>query len=106
MAPFKAQNMSNNATPALITHSSPFVHSEGSRVTTGIAASANHNDNYKQGDLRWGEIGTAQALQAHACDLISRVEVRFFIIHNNIVWHCSTITRISFVENARNFITR
>ena len=47
VAPFKAQNMSNNATPALLTDESG-----------------------------WGEIGTAQALQAEACGLIPRVEVR------------------------------
>lgn len=47
VAPFKAQNMSNNATPALLPDGSG-----------------------------WGEIGTAQALQAEACGLIPRVEVR------------------------------
>ncbi|EED90084.1 cobyrinic acid synthase, partial [Thalassiosira pseudonana CCMP1335] len=44
VAPFKSQNMSNNASPALITNS-------------------------------WGEIGTAQALQAEACGLMPRVEM-------------------------------
>jgi hypothetical protein len=47
VAPFKAQNMSNNATPALLPDGSG-----------------------------WGEIGTAQALQAEVCGLIPRVEVR------------------------------
>ena len=47
VAPFKAQNMSNNATPGLLPDASG-----------------------------WGEIGTAQALQSEACGLIPRVEVR------------------------------
>lgn len=46
VAPFKAQNMSNNAAPALLPD-----------------------------DSGWGEIGTAQALQAEACGLIPRVMV-------------------------------
>lgn len=54
VAPFKSQNMSNNASPALIT-----------------ATSSNNNTSSS-----WGEIGTAQALQAQACGLVPRVEVR------------------------------
>ena len=46
VAPFKAQNMSNNSRPALL--------SEGG----------------------YGEIGVAQAVQAEACRILPRVEVR------------------------------
>ena len=53
-APFKAQNMSNNSTPALITPDD-----DGG----GAAPEA------------WGEIGTAQAVQAQACRLAPRVEM-------------------------------
>jgi predicted GTPase len=54
VAPFKAQNMSNNASPALLMD--PEANSSG-----------------------WGEIGTAQATQAEACGLTPRVQVCVFV---------------------------
>jgi len=73
VAPFKAQNMSNNAAPALITEAaavsctSTFSHGDDDGSAAESAGSSS-------GDC-WGEIGTAQALQAEACGLIPRVEV-------------------------------
>lgn len=59
VAPFKAQNMSNNAAPALLLHDNP----NGSDNWDGSSSSG------------WGEIGTAQATQAEACGLTPRVQV-------------------------------
>jgi adenosylcobyric acid synthase len=76
VAPFKAQNMSNNAAPALLPdpcrrerlyHS--FRHAIGAKVETATAEQQSNND---QG---YGEIGCAQALQAEACRLVPRVEM-------------------------------
>ena len=57
VAPFKGQNMSNNAYPALIT-----------------------------GTDRYGEIGIAQAIQAKACRQAPRVEVSdpIMVLHRTI----------------------
>jgi len=57
VAPFKAQNMSNNAQPALITTD----HEDG--INDGGSGSG------------WGEIGTAQVVQAEACRILPRVEM-------------------------------
>jgi adenosylcobyric acid synthase len=74
VAPFKAQNMSNNAAPALLPdpcrrerlyHS--FHHATGAKLETITAEQSN--------DQGYGEIGCAQALQAEACRLVPRVEM-------------------------------
>ena len=78
-APFKAQNMSNNAAPALLPEGSrgeylyrSFEHSvnggNGSGGPAVHAASPIQEPGY-------GEIGTAQSLQAEACRLVPRVEM-------------------------------
>lgn len=54
VAPFKAQNMSNNSHPALISES---------------------ENSSSKGAGAWGEIGVAQAVQAEACRLVPRVEM-------------------------------
>ena len=85
VAPFKAQNMSNNAEPALISTSSPF----DKTFSTNTGANDdddddddddhNHdqtiNDSKSDNIQSWGEIGTAQAMQAEACHLLPRVEM-------------------------------
>jgi adenosylcobyric acid synthase len=77
VAPFKAQNMSNNASPALLPDwerrkelYESFHAAVGSSSKT--APEAPHNATEQQG---YGEIGTAQALQAEACRLVPRVEM-------------------------------
>jgi adenosylcobyric acid synthase len=57
VAPFKAQNMSNNAHPALMMYDA----SDGTGEIQGKGA--------------WGEIGVAQAVQSEACRLVPRVEM-------------------------------
>eukprot|EP00980_Cylindrotheca_fusiformis_P015075 scaffold4157_cov136-Cylindrotheca_fusiformis.AAC.25 len=77
VAPFKAQNMSNNASPALLPQKDrrkrlydTFHEAVGSssKEATNSPLSAIEQQGY-------GEIGTAQALQAEACRLVPRVEM-------------------------------
>lgn len=77
VAPFKAQNMSNNAAPALLPDRErrerlyeSFHAAVGSSSKTAPEAPLNATE--QQG---YGEIGTAQALQAEACRLVPRVEM-------------------------------
>jgi adenosylcobyric acid synthase len=68
VAPFKAQNMSNNSHPALISKDNS--DDEGSNSTN------KGNGNVKTiSNGAWGEIGVAQAVQAEACRLVPRVEM-------------------------------
>jgi adenosylcobyric acid synthase len=69
VAPFKAQNMSNNSHPALISSESE---SESDSSDDG-EDSGNVKTISKAG--AWGEIGVAQAVQAEACRLVPRVEM-------------------------------
>ncbi len=90
VAPFKAQNMSNNAQPALISNNdlvdsirtshSNSSNSSNSNEHTIIITNHNHghNDMNQQNQHQqksWGEIGTAQAMQAEACQILPRVEM-------------------------------
>jgi adenosylcobyric acid synthase len=79
VAPFKAQNMSNNSHPALISAS-------GTDSVTECTGNSNSNSNSNSnngnsirtsshGGGAWGEIGVAQAVQAEACRLVPRVEM-------------------------------
>lgn len=72
VVPFKAQNMSNNSSPALISPCAPPPTNGTGRSTDSMVGD---NSNSTESS-RWGEIGTAQALQAQACGLVPRVEVR------------------------------
>lgn len=75
VAPFKAQNMSNNAAPALLPDPSrraKLYHSF--QKVIGKKSQAIHDD-LKVVDQGYGEIGTAQALQAEACKIVPRVEM-------------------------------
>ena len=72
VAPFKAQNMSNNAEPALLPQrpgpsSSGFNSTKDNFNHTLVTESDRGNG--------WGEIGSAQALQAQASRLLPRVEM-------------------------------
>lgn len=82
VAPFKAQNMSNNAAPALLPESLPETIRESMRKNLDVEYGS-YTDFSNGG---YGEIGTAQALQAEACRLIPRVEVSSYqeIIHDKI----------------------
>ena len=110
VAPFKAQNMSNNAAPALLSESK-FIAEVQKNVKHGKAESnseilgcRNDNDDTNEDDDKdddkddfrnevddaddgddgdntyYGEIGTAQVLQAEACRIVPRVEVRYTVI--------------------------
>mmetsp|Transcript_41098 Transcript_41098/g.99056 ORF Transcript_41098/g.99056 Transcript_41098/m.99056 type:complete len:608 (+) Transcript_41098:68-1891(+) len=86
VAPFKGQNMSNNAAPALIPERDrrePLYKAfeqvigkkkagNNSMSGSGSSSSLNASKSEEQG---YGEIGTAQALQAEACRLVPRVEM-------------------------------
>ena len=84
VAPFKAQNMSNNSTPALLpnrddSQTLPILESIIRKQKKDLESS--NNDDHLLGannmyNNAYGEIGTAQALQAEACRIIPRVEVR------------------------------
>ena len=83
VAPFKGQNMSNNAAPALIPerHRREALYKAFDEVV-GNKKSANKTKNSegsssssKSEAQGYGEIGTAQALQAEACRLVPRVEM-------------------------------
>lgn len=73
VAPFKAQNMSNNSTPALLPPPG------GHRRNITPDPERNSSDNVALNALDehtgYGEIGTAQALQAEACRIVPRVEM-------------------------------
>ncbi|KAL3930872.1 MAG: hypothetical protein SGBAC_011573 [Bacillariaceae sp.] len=86
VAPFKGQNMSNNAAPALIPEKDrreplykAFEQVIGKKKAANeskrrevSSSSLNASKSEEQG---YGEIGTAQALQAEACRLVPRVEM-------------------------------
>ena len=78
VAPFKAQNLSNNASPALL----PDYQRRKALYEFFSHAEGTPRDSKKKHLLRppkdhdaYGEIGTAQALQAEACRQIPRVEM-------------------------------
>ena len=73
VAPFKAQNMSNNASPALLPDPRQREKLYQSfQAAVGTSYQQTPRSTTEQG---YGEIGTAQALQAEACRLIPRVEM-------------------------------
>lgn len=75
VAPFKGQNMSNNAAPALIPERDrrdPLY--KAFEQVTGETSNSLHASS-KAEERGYGEIGTAQALQAEACRLVPRVEM-------------------------------
>jgi len=84
VAPFKAQNMSNNAAPALLPNydqilSSNTLDEEFKDLIRKSHSTKNATDDSSStpsAEGGYGEIGTAQALQAEACHQIPRVEVR------------------------------
>ncbi|CAJ1958806.1 unnamed protein product [Cylindrotheca closterium] len=87
VAPFKGQNMSNNAAPALIPERDrrePLYKAfeqviskkkAGSKSKKGEGSSSSSLNASKSEEQGYGEIGTAQALQAEACRLVPRVEM-------------------------------
>lgn len=96
VAPFKAQNMSNNASPALLPDKErrerlyeSFHEVVGSDMTTQAPLNATEQQGY-------GEIGTAQALQAEACRLVPRVEMNPLLLksggrNKEGEWLCSVV---------------
>jgi adenosylcobyric acid synthase len=94
VAPFKAQNMSNNAEPALISSTFHINQNhdqsetdnqtedectENLKCNNNINSSSNNPDNNSCENTsscsNWGEIGSAQAMQAEACRILPRVEM-------------------------------
>lgn len=73
VAPFKGQNMSNNAAPALLPDSERKrrLYKSFQKAVGGEFPAPSPG----QPDSGYGEIGTAQSLQAEACRLIPRVEM-------------------------------
>lgn len=74
VAPFKAQNMSNNASAALLPHPDrrERLYKSFKKAVGGSIHLEPSKNQAKQG---YGEIGTAQALQAEACRLVPLVEM-------------------------------
>jgi adenosylcobyric acid synthase len=75
VAPFKGQNMSNNASPALLPD-----HSRREKLYKSLQKAAGPKVKLPTSpngpvDLGYGEIGTAQSLQAEACRIVPRVEM-------------------------------
>jgi dethiobiotin synthetase len=72
VAPFKAQNMSNNASPALLPNPA-----RRTALFESFAAAVGGDSAVLRPskDHAYGEIGTAQALQAEACRQVPRVEM-------------------------------
>ena len=75
-APFKAQNMSNNAAPALLPEGSrgEYLYKSFEHSVNNAGGSPIHAASPIQ-EPGYGEIGTAQSLQAEACRLVPRVEM-------------------------------
>lgn len=77
VAPFKAQNMSNNAYPALLAvQNQTTIQNDGGESSSSRSRSSNSNSAITNGTSGYGEIGIAQAIQARACRQVPRVEVR------------------------------
>jgi adenosylcobyric acid synthase len=72
VAPFKAQNMSNNASPALLPDPE---RREKLYKSFQAAVGGKVKPSKNKADQGYGEIGTAQALQAEACRLVPLVEM-------------------------------
>ena len=81
VAPFKAQNMSNNASPALLPDMErrqqlyQSFHEATGTDPTATQSNSTILETAESNHQGYGEIGTAQALQAQACRLVPRVEM-------------------------------
>eukprot|EP00934_Nitzschia_sp_Nitz4_P000162 Nitzschia sp. Nitz4//scaffold354_size22159//7331//12950//NITZ4_008577-RA/size22159-processed-gene-0.17-mRNA-1//-1//CDS//3329548932//162//frame0 len=92
-APFKGQNMSNNASPALLPDAK-----RKQRLYKSFqkAVGGEFPESTDQNTTGYGEIGTAQSLQAEACRLIPRVEMNPVLLKSggqncNGEWLCSVL---------------